>query len=94
MWSAISKIFTRNYSSNEVTAGEDPPDEMDRGERKTYSETDDSFTKQVNTLKLLSLFLSNTLITLSTESLQFVFKLFQIKNLNNLYFDESAVKLV
>ncbi|XP_076270911.1 calmodulin-regulated spectrin-associated protein patronin isoform X4 [Rhynchophorus ferrugineus] len=46
MWSAISKIFTRNYSSNEVTAGEDPPDEMDRGERRTYSETDDSFTKQ------------------------------------------------
>lgn len=48
MWSAISKIFTRNSSSIEVPSGEQPPDEMDRGERKSYSDTDDTFiTKQV-----------------------------------------------
>ncbi|CAG9771821.1 unnamed protein product [Ceutorhynchus assimilis] len=48
MWSAISKIFSKNSSSSSPgPSGDKPPDEMDRGERKSYSEADDSFyTKQ------------------------------------------------
>ncbi|XP_066144047.1 patronin-like isoform X5 [Euwallacea fornicatus] len=47
MWSAISKIFTKNSSSGEVPSGEqEPPDEMDRGERRSYTEADDSFSSK------------------------------------------------
>lgn len=48
MWSAISKIFAKNSSSSDIPSGEEPPDEMDRGERRGFLEADDTFiTKQV-----------------------------------------------
>uniref|UniRef100_A0AAR5PJX9 Patronin n=1 Tax=Dendroctonus ponderosae TaxID=77166 RepID=A0AAR5PJX9_DENPD len=43
MWSAISKIFAKNSSSSDIPSGEEPPDEMDRGERRGFLEADDTF---------------------------------------------------
>ncbi|KAG5885276.1 hypothetical protein JTB14_005815 [Gonioctena quinquepunctata] len=42
MWSAISKIFTKNSSNNIVQSGESTPSEMDRGERR-INDMDDTF---------------------------------------------------
>lgn len=71
MWSAISKIFTKNSSASEVSSYEQPPpDEMDRGECKNHYEAEDSFSSKLVSLQfdcifVVLLFKSCKLVTLN-----------------------------
>lgn len=53
MWSAISKIFMRNSSINNVQSGDNPSNEVDRGTRRK-TDMDDTFITRLVSLPILN----------------------------------------